>query len=327
MTERHSIHPAVELRGIVKRFPGVTANDRVDLIVRRGEIHCLLGENGAGKTTLMKILYGLYQPDAGEIYLGGNPTRIASPKAALAYRIGMVHQHFHLVPTLTVEENIVLGLAEGTGPFLNPRKTRRKIARLAQEYGLEVDATAKVWQLTVGQQQRVEILKALYRDADTLIMDEPTSVLTPQEVDGLFGTLRTLVNDGLTIIFITHKLDEVMEISDQVTVLRARGRWSLPSRRGRQTRPNWRDSWLGVRWSSAWRSVRDSPETGSWRSAIFMRRTIVGCRRFGAFRSTCGLARSSASRASRETASMSCPRFSRECGVQRGVQRYSSRGM
>ena len=211
---------AVELRGIVKRFPGVVANDGVDLSVRRGEIHCLLGENGAGKTTLMRILYGLYQPDEGEILLHGKPIRLASPKAALAHRIGMVHQHFHLVPTLSVEENIVLGLSEGTGPFLRFRRTRQKIRKLAEMYGLQVDPGAKVWQLSVGQEQRVEILKALYREADILIMDEPTSVLTPQEVEALFGTLRTLVDDGLTVIFITHKLDEVMEVSHRVTVLR-----------------------------------------------------------------------------------------------------------
>ncbi len=198
----------------------MVANDGIDLKVRRGAIHCLLGENGAGKTTLMRILYGLYQPDEGEILLGGKPIQISSPRAALTHHIGMVHQHFRLVPTLSVEENIVLGLTEGTGPFLNLRKTRKKIGKISEEYGLPIDPQAKVWQLTVGQQQRVEIIKALYRDASILIMDEPTSVLTPQEVDQLFATLRTLVDDGLTIIFITHKLDEVMEISDQVTVLR-----------------------------------------------------------------------------------------------------------
>jgi ABC-type uncharacterized transport system ATPase subunit len=208
------------MRGIVKRFPGVVANDGVDLSIERGEIHCLLGENGAGKTTLMRILYGLYQPDEGEVLLAGDSVRITSPKSALAHRIGMVHQHFHLVPTLSVEENVVLGLSEGTGPFLRFRKTRAKISKLADEYGLNVDPAARVWQLSVGEQQRVEILKALYREADILIMDEPTSVLTPQEVESLFGTLRTLVDDGLTIIFITHKLDEVMEVSDRVTVLR-----------------------------------------------------------------------------------------------------------
>lgn len=211
---------AIELRGIVKRFPGVVANDGIDLMVRRGEIHCLLGENGAGKTTLMRILYGLYRPDEGEIILNGQQVQMTSPRAALNHHVGMVHQHFRLVPTLSVEENIVLGLDEGTGPFLNFRKTREKISAITNEYGLSVDPQAKVWQLTVGQQQRVEILKALYREVDILIMDEPTSVLTPQEVDQLFTTLRTLVDDGLTIIFITHKLDEVMQVSNRVTVLR-----------------------------------------------------------------------------------------------------------
>ncbi|MEA3238732.1 MAG: ABC transporter ATP-binding protein [Candidatus Bipolaricaulota bacterium] len=215
-----TVSNVIELRGIVKRFPGVVASDGVNLSVRRGEIHCLLGENGAGKTTLMRILYGLYQPDEGEIVLDGNLVHILSPRAALSYHIGMVHQHFRLVPTLSVAENMVLGLDEGTGPFLNYRRTCKKISEIANKYGLVVDPQAKVWQLTVGQRQRVEILKALYREASILIMDEPTSVLTPQEVEQLFSTLRTLVDDGLTIIFITHKLDEVMEISDRVTVLR-----------------------------------------------------------------------------------------------------------
>jgi len=211
---------AIELRGIVKRFPGVVANDGIDIKVRRGEIHCLLGENGAGKTTLMRVLYGLYRPEEGEIILNGQQVHMTSPRAALNHRVGMVHQHFRLVPTLSVEENIILGLDEGTGPFMNFRKTREKISSISNEYGLLVDLQTKVWQLTVGQQQRVEILKALYREVDILIMDEPTSVLTPQEVDQLFTTLRTLVDDGLTIIFITHKLDEVMKVSDRVTVLR-----------------------------------------------------------------------------------------------------------
>jgi ABC-type uncharacterized transport system ATPase subunit len=211
---------AIELRGIVKRFPGVVANDGIDLKVHHGEIHCLLGENGAGKTTLMRVLYGLYRPDEGEIILNGQPVQMTSPRAALNHHIGMIHQHFRLVPTLSVEENIVLGLDEGTGPFMNLRKTREKISAIADEYGLSVDPQTKIWQLAVGQQQRVEILKALYREVDILIMDEPTSVLTPQEVDQLFTTLRTLVDDGLTIIFITHKLDEVMQASNRVTVLR-----------------------------------------------------------------------------------------------------------
>jgi simple sugar transport system ATP-binding protein len=211
---------AVQLKGIVKKFPGVTANAGIDLDVRRGEIHCLLGENGAGKTTLMRILYGLYSQDAGKILLNGSPVNISSPREALAQHIGMVHQHFRLVPTLSVEENIILGLDEGTGPFMNLGRVRAKIRKIAKTYGLSVDPGAKVWQLSVGQQQRVEIIKALYREADILIMDEPTSVLTPQEVDQLFTTLRTLVTDGLTIILITHKLDEVMRVSDRVTVLR-----------------------------------------------------------------------------------------------------------
>ena len=210
----------IELRGIVKRFPGVIANNGINLKIHRGEIHCLLGENGAGKTTLMRILYGLYQPDGGEIILNGQSIKITSPRAAINHHIGMVHQHFRLVPTLSVEENIVLGLDEGTGPFMNFRKSREKISTIADKYGLPIDPQTKVWQLTVGQQQRVEIIKALYREVDILIMDEPTSVLTPQEVDQLFTTLRTLVDNGLTIIFITHKLDEVMQVSDRVTVLR-----------------------------------------------------------------------------------------------------------
>ena len=211
---------AIELRGIVKRFPGVVANDGIDLKVRRGEIHCLLGENGAGKTTLMRVLYGLYRPDEGEIILNGQSVQITSPRIALNHHVGMVHQHFRLVPTLSVEENIVLGLDEGTGPFMNFRKTRKKVSAIANQYGLPVEPQTKIWQLGVGQQQRVEILKALYREVDILIMDEPTSVLTPHEVEQLFATLRTLVDDGLTIIFITHKLDEVMQVSDRVTVLR-----------------------------------------------------------------------------------------------------------
>ena len=210
----------IELRGIVKRFPGVIANNGINLKIHRGEIHCLLGENGAGKTTLMRILYGLYQPDGGEIILNGQSIKITSPRAAINHHIGMVHQHFRLVPTLSVEENIVLGLDEGSGPFMNFRKSRKKISTIADKYGLPIDPQTKVWQLTVGQQQRVEIIKALYREVDILIMDEPTSVLTPQEVDQLFTTLRTLVDNGLTIIFITHKLDEVMQVSDRVTVLR-----------------------------------------------------------------------------------------------------------
>jgi ABC-type uncharacterized transport system ATPase subunit len=208
----------LEMRGIVKRFPGVVANDGVDFTARAGEIHALLGENGAGKTTLMRVLYGIYQPDEGEIFLDGRAIRVRSPAEALALGIGMVHQHFRLVPTLSVEENVILGLREGL--FGNLRRVRERLAAIARDYGLEVDPRAKVWELSVGEQQRVEILKALYRRVQILIMDEPTSVLTPQEVKQLFSTLRSLVEAGLTVIFITHKLDEVLEVSDRVTVLR-----------------------------------------------------------------------------------------------------------
>jgi len=211
---------AIELRRIVKRFPGVIANNGIDLKIRRGEIHCLLGENGAGKTTLMRILYGLYQPDQGEILVNNQKINISSPRIALQHHIGMVHQHFKLVPTLSVEENIILGLDEGTGPFTNFRKVRKRISLIANQYGLSLDPRTKIWQLAGGKQQQVEILKALYREVEILIMDEPTSVLTPQEVEKLFTTLRFLVKNGLTIIFITHKLDEVMKVSDRVTVLR-----------------------------------------------------------------------------------------------------------
>ncbi len=210
----------LEMRGIVKRFPGVVANDGVDFSAKAGEIHALLGENGAGKTTLMRILYGIYQPDEGEIYLDGRAIRVRSPAEALSLGIGMVHQHFRLVPTLSVEENVVLGLRGGLSPFPNLRRVREKLREIARDYGLEVNPQAKLFELSVGEQQRVEILKALYRQVRILIMDEPTSVLTPQEVERLFSTLRSLVEAGLTVIFITHKLDEVLEVSDRVTVLR-----------------------------------------------------------------------------------------------------------
>ena len=211
---------SVELHGIVKRFPGVVANDRVSFDVRAGEIHALLGENGAGKTTLMRILYGLYQPDAGEILVDGQPVTIRSPADSIRHGIGMVHQHFMLVPTLTVAENVALGLPSSRGLVLDTDRVARRIEELAQAYGLRVDPRAFVWQLSVGEQQRVEILKALYRGAAALILDEPTAVLTPQEVDELFGTLRRMAAEGHALIFISHKLHEVLAISDRVTVLR-----------------------------------------------------------------------------------------------------------
>lgn len=211
---------SMDMHGIVKRFPGVLAVDRVDFDVRAGEVHALLGENGAGKSTLMKILYGLYQSDAGQILLNGTPTAIKSPAQAISQGIGMIHQHFMLVPSLTVAENVALGLKSSREPLLDLDVVSERINQLAQTYGLQVDPECPVWQLAVGEQQRIEILKALYRGAALLILDEPTAVLTPQEVDDLFVTLHQMAKDGHALIFISHKLREVLEISDRVTVLR-----------------------------------------------------------------------------------------------------------
>lgn len=213
--------PVLELRGITKRFPGVLANDHIDFTLEEGEIHALLGENGAGKTTLMNILYGLYTPDEGDIYVRNKRAEIHSPADAIRLGIGMVHQHFMLVPVMTVTENIMLG-AESTrfGPFLNHREASQRIRELSTMYGLEVDPDAYIKDLPVGVQQRVEILKLLYRKADILILDEPTAVLTPQEVEELFDVIHSLVERGNSVIFITHKLKEVMAIADRVTVLR-----------------------------------------------------------------------------------------------------------
>jgi simple sugar transport system ATP-binding protein len=210
---------AVEMRGIVKRFPGVIANDQVDFLVRQGEIHALLGENGAGKTTLMNVLNGLYKPEEGQVFVNGRLTHFTSPRDAIQDGIGMVHQHFMLVPTQTVAENLILG-QRWPRFLINYREIEERIADLSKQFGIAVDPRAKIWQLTVGEQQRVEILKMLYQGAKILIMDEPTAVLTPQEVDDLFVTLRNMTAAGHTIIFISHKLDEVVEISDRVTVLR-----------------------------------------------------------------------------------------------------------
>jgi len=212
----------LELRGITKAFPGVLANDGIDLTLQEGEIHALLGENGAGKTTLMNILYGLYKPDAGEILVRGEKAEIQTPNDAIARGIGMVHQHFMLVPVMTVTENVMLG-NEPTrnGIFLDKASVARRIREISEHYGLEVDPDSYVKDLSVGIQQRVEIIKVLYRAADILILDEPTAVLTPQEVAGLFRILQTLVDKGKSIIFITHKLKEVMAVADRITVLRA----------------------------------------------------------------------------------------------------------
>ena len=209
----------VRMEGITKRFPGVVANYKVDFELREGEIHALLGENGAGKTTLMNILYGLYKPDEGRIFVRGHEVRIRGPRDAMKLGIGMVHQHFKLVPTLTVAENVALGLEE-TGFFLPTKKIEKAIEEAARRYGLDIDPDAKIWQLSVGERQRVEILKALMRDARVLILDEPTTVLTPGEKEELFRILRKLADEGRGIVFITHKLDEVFRIADRVTVLR-----------------------------------------------------------------------------------------------------------
>lgn len=210
---------AVEMRGIVKRFPGVLANDHVDFDLRQGEVHALLGENGAGKSTLMNILAGLYRPEEGLIVVEGDHVHFGSPRDAIAHGLGMVHQHFMLVPSQTVTENILLGL-DSPRFLINLPAMDRKVAALEEKYGLKVDPKAKIWQLSVGEQQRVEILKMLYRGARILIMDEPTAVLTPQEVEDLFVTLRTMTASGHSIVFISHKLDEVLAIANRVTVLR-----------------------------------------------------------------------------------------------------------
>ena len=212
---------ALEMRGITKRFPGIVANDRVTFDLAPGEIHALLGENGAGKSTLMNILYGLYKADEGEILVGGKPVTFGSAREAIAHGIGMVHQHFMLIPVMTVAENIVLGSEPTTGGgLLDHAKARASVSEIAGAFGFAVDPDTRVENLTVGQQQRVEILKALYRQADILILDEPTAVLTPQEADELFAILRSLTAQGKSIVFITHKLHEVLEIADRITVLR-----------------------------------------------------------------------------------------------------------
>lgn len=210
--------PVVKMRGIVKRFPGVLANDHVDFDLRRGEIHALLGENGAGKSTLMNVLAGLYRQEAGTILVQGKAVHFSSPRDAIKAGIGMVHQHFMLVPSQTVTENILLGLEEPRF-FLRLSTYDTKVAELGQKFGLAVDPRAKIWQLSVGEQQRVEILKMLYRGANVLIMDEPTAVLAPQEIEGLFGILRAMTAQGKSIIFISHKLNEVTAIADRITVL------------------------------------------------------------------------------------------------------------
>jgi simple sugar transport system ATP-binding protein len=215
-------YPAIACRGITKRFPGVLANDDVDFDALEGEVHALLGENGAGKSTLSNIFTGLYSPDEGELELYGRPVTFHSPRDALDAGIGMVHQHFRLVVPFTVAENIILGDHRNASSTLliNPRAIERRVVELGERYGIAVDPKARIWQLSVGEQQRVEILKALYREARILILDEPTAVLTPHEATALFATLRAMAAEGRTVIFISHKLHEVKAVADRVTVLR-----------------------------------------------------------------------------------------------------------
>jgi ABC-type uncharacterized transport system ATPase subunit len=212
----------LELRGVTKGFPGVLANDKVDLVVGEGEILALLGENGAGKTTLMNILFGLYTADEGEVLVDGEPVHFTSPGDAIGAGLGMVHQHFMLVPVFTVTENIMLGVEDVRGPFglLDRKRAAKEVQDISERYGLEVPPTAVVEELPVGVQQRVEIVKALYRDAEVLILDEPTAVLTPQETEELFEVMRSLRASGKSIIFITHKLKEVLAVADRITVMR-----------------------------------------------------------------------------------------------------------
>src|SRR5450759_1099588 len=210
---------AVEMKDITLRFPGVLANDHVNLTLRKGEIHALLGENGAGKSTLMNVLMGLYKPNSGTIMVNGKRVTFNSPKDAIASGIGMVHQHFMLVPNQTVTENILIGLDEPKF-VLNLKKYDQKVRELAEQFGIQIDPTALIWQLSVGEQQRVEILKILYRGAQILIMDEPTAVLAPQEATELIETLRGMARQGKSIIFISHKLNEVRAVADRLTILR-----------------------------------------------------------------------------------------------------------
>ena len=214
----------IEMLHITKEFPGIKANDDITLQLRKGEIHALLGENGAGKSTLMSVLFGLYQPEEGEIRKNGKPVKINDPNDATALGIGMVHQHFKLIDVFTVLDNIILGAEDTKLGFLQKKAARQKVQELSQRYGLRVDLDAKVEDITVGMQQRVEILKMLYRDNEILIFDEPTAVLTPQEIDELMDIMRSLTKEGKSILFISHKLNEIMAVADRVTVLR-KGRY------------------------------------------------------------------------------------------------------
>lgn len=227
----------LETKKLTKQFPLVLANDQVDFEVREKEIHCLLGENGAGKSTLAEAIFGFYSLDGGDIYWKGEKTQIPSPSAAMELGIGMVHQHFMLVETHSVLDNILLG-RDTPGPLLDEKGARARIIELCEQYGVTMDPDSLIWQLSVGEQQWVEILKALYDGVELLILDEPTAVLTPQESERLFSILKKMSHEGLSIIFITHKLNEVVQVSDRVTVLRKGKKWtqSIP---GKSPRPTW----------------------------------------------------------------------------------------
>lgn len=255
----HADDLILETRDLTKRFGTVLANDRLSFDVKKGEIHCLLGENGAGKTTLAECLYGYYQPDDGGIYFKGRAVEIDSPADAIHLGVGMVHQHFVLVRPLTVLENIVVGTDAAT-PVLDMRPARARLEKLCSEYGLSLDLSAKIWQLSVGQQQWVEILKALFVGIDLLILDEPTAVLTPQEADNLFSILNKMKAEGLSIIFITHKLREVMQVSDRVTVLR-KGRKVATVRTSEVTRANLAEMMVGR--EVVFRVTKDESKIGS----------------------------------------------------------------
>ncbi len=214
------MEPIVELRGITKRFPGIIANDNIDLTLKKGEVLALLGENGAGKSTLMSVLFGFYRPEAGEIFVRGQKVDISNPNVAYDLGIGMVHQHFQLVQNFTITENIILGNEPHKGMIVDMASARKRVSELSEMYNLNVDPDAKIENISVGMQQRVEILKVLYRDAEIIILDEPTAVLTPQEIEELMGILRNFVKEGKSVILITHKLKEIMQIADRVSVLR-----------------------------------------------------------------------------------------------------------